>query len=50
MADGSGRLLPFTTEVEVQTAPIWEKVKTRVTPIEWRLHAPLIAAINALKA
>jgi quinolinate synthase len=47
MADGS---FEFTPAVELATAPIWEKVKTRVTPIEWRLHAPLIAAINALKA
>src|SRR5262249_13276928 len=31
------------------TAPVWEKVRTRVTPIEWRLHAPLIAEINHLK-
>src|SRR4029077_14990023 len=27
----------------------WEKVKTKVTPLEWRAHAPLISAINALK-
>ena len=48
MADGFA--LPFTPEVEAATAPVWEKVRTRVTPIEWRLHAPLIAAINKLKA
>ncbi len=48
MADGSMNL-PFTAEVEAATAPIWEKVKARVTPIEWRLHAPLIAEINRLK-
>jgi quinolinate synthase len=48
MADGFA--LPFTAEVEAATAPLWEKVRTRVTPIEWRLHAPLIAAINKLKA
>jgi quinolinate synthase len=39
----------FTPEVELATRPLWEKVKTRVTPLEWRAHAPLIAAINALK-
>jgi quinolinate synthase len=48
MADGFTSL-PFTPEVEAATAPLWEKVRTRVTPIEWRLHAPLIAAINDLK-
>jgi quinolinate synthase len=43
MADGS---LPL---VEVATGPIWEKLRSRVTPLEWRLRAPLVAAINALK-
>jgi len=46
MADGS---FAFTPEIELQTRPLWEKVKDRVTPLEWRAHAPLIAAINALK-
>ncbi|HWE98327.1 MAG TPA: quinolinate synthase NadA [Caulobacteraceae bacterium] len=46
MADGS---FAFTTEVEAATAPLWEKVKTRVTPLEWRLQAPLIADIQRLK-
>src|SRR5215470_4642712 len=48
MAGGSVAL-EFTPEVQALTAPIWEKVRTRVTPIEWRLHAPLIAEINRLK-
>src|SRR5471030_2429594 len=48
MADGTG-MLDFTPAVEAATAPIWQKVKTRVTPIEWRAQAPLIAAINDLK-
>jgi quinolinate synthase len=48
MADGS-MALDFTPEVDAATAPLWEKVKTRVTPIEWRVHAPLIAEINRLK-
>ena len=49
MADGTG-VLDFTPEIEAATAPnIWEKVKRRVTPIEWRAHAPLIAEINRLK-
>jgi len=48
MADGS-MALDFTPEVEAETAPLWEKVKRNVTPIEWRVHAPLIAEINRLK-
>ena len=39
----------FTPEIEAATAPAWEKVKSHVTPMEWRLHAPLIAEINRLK-
>jgi len=39
----------FTPAVETATAALWEKVKSQVTPIEWRLHAPLIAEINRLK-
>jgi quinolinate synthase len=46
-ADGSQ--FAFTPEVEASTAPAWEKVKRHVTPIEWRLQAPLIAEINRLK-
>ena len=41
--------LSFTPEIEAATASIWERVKSRVTPLEWRLQAPLIVAINALK-
>ncbi len=48
MADGS-LPLKFTEEVQAATGPIWEKVRARVTPLEWRLQAPLIAAINELK-
>jgi quinolinate synthase len=46
MADGS---LAFTPLVEDATAALWEKVRSRVTPLEWRLQAPLIAEINRLK-
>jgi quinolinate synthase len=46
MADGS---FAFTSEVETRTAPVWDKVKSHVTPLEWRLHAPLIAEIDRLK-
>jgi len=49
MADGFGAF-DFTPAVEAATRPIWEKVRSRVTPLEWRVQAPLIAAINALKA
>ena len=48
MADGFAPL-PFTPEVETATRPVWDKVKSRVTPIEWRLQAPLITEINRLK-
>ena len=40
----------FTPQVETETAPVWEKVRRHVTPMEWRAKAPLIAAINRLKA
>ena len=48
MADGSATF-DFTPAVELATAPLWERVRSRVTPLEWRLHAPLIAEINRLK-
>jgi quinolinate synthase len=41
--------LAFTPAVERETAAIWERVSARVTPLEWRLHAPLIAEINRIK-
>jgi quinolinate synthase len=39
----------FTPQVDAETRPIWERVSARVTPLEWRLHAPLIAEINRIK-
>src|SRR5271169_6582744 len=48
MADGSAGLA-FTAAVETATAGVWEKVRAHVTPLEWRLQAPLIAEINRLK-
>ncbi len=48
MADGS-MTLAFTSAVEAETAAIWQKVSARITPMEWRLQAPLIAKINRLK-
>jgi quinolinate synthase len=47
VADGTQ--FDFTPEVEIATRPTWEKVKGHVTPLEWRLQAPLIAEINRLK-
>src|ERR1700761_4894744 len=48
MHDGFGEFA-FTPEVQLATQPLWDKVKDRVTPLEWRLQAPLVAAINDLK-
>ncbi len=48
MADGSMELA-FTPAVETATASIWSKVRTQITPLEWRQQAPLIAEINRLK-
>jgi len=48
MADGFAPMA-FTPAIDDATRPIWDKVKRQVTPLEWRLQAPLIAAINALK-
>lgn len=47
MADGFQ--FAFTPEVDKATSPLWEKVKSHVTPMEWRLQAPLIAEINRIK-
>lgn len=41
--------LPFTPEVEAETAHLYERVRHVVPAAEWPLHAPLIAAINRLK-
>ncbi|HEY1562128.1 MAG TPA: quinolinate synthase NadA [Caulobacteraceae bacterium] len=46
MADGS---LSFTPAVEVATRPVWNKLSGQVSPLEWRLQAPLIDEINRLK-
>ena len=48
MADGSAGFA-FTPAVETATAGVWDKVRAHVTPLEWRLQAPLIAEINRLK-
>ncbi len=49
MADGFAAL-EFTPAVEQATLPLWDKVRSQISPLEWRAQAPLIAAINALKA
>lgn len=41
--------LPYTDEVRAKTDHLYEKVKDAIPEIEWRLHAPYIAAINDLK-
>src|SRR5476651_1903947 len=48
MHDGFAAL-DFTPAVDLATRPLWNKVKARITPLEWRVQAPLIAAINDLK-
>ncbi len=42
--------LAFTPQVEAETASIFARARGVVSPLEWRLNAPLIAEINRLKA
>lgn len=46
MADGAFGL---SQELAEETAPVWDKVKDFVTPLEWPEQARLISEINALK-
>ena len=41
--------LPFTAEVERETAPIYARMSRVLPAIEWPVHAPYIAAIQRLK-
>ncbi|MGD9799044.1 MAG: quinolinate synthase NadA [Parvularculaceae bacterium] len=41
--------LPYTDEVAAKTDHLYKRVETLISPPEWRLHAPYIAAINDLK-
>jgi quinolinate synthase len=41
--------LPYTPEVERATAEVRERLRAVVPDVEWRVHAPTIAAINELK-
>jgi len=39
----------FTPALAREMEPLYERVKTVVTPLEWPMYAPLIKAINTLK-
>ena len=39
----------YTPEVAAATAPYYDHVKTVIPAVEWPVHAPYVAAINALK-
>ncbi|HWG06615.1 MAG TPA: quinolinate synthase NadA [Beijerinckiaceae bacterium] len=41
--------LAWTSEVERETAHLYEKVKAVIPPVEWPFHAPYVKAINELK-
>ena len=41
--------LQYTETVRRQTQPIYERLRRVIPPIEWPVHAPLIAEINRLK-
>jgi quinolinate synthase len=42
--------LAYTDEVARATAPLYERLRRVIPEIEWRVHAPYIAAIQRLKA
>lgn len=43
------RLEPFSPALAAELAPLHERVKHVVTPMEWMHYAPLVKAINTLK-
>ncbi len=45
-----GHGITFTPALERELAPIYERMKRVVTPMEWVQYAPLVKAINDLKA
>jgi quinolinate synthase len=49
IAAPSAPRLAFTPELAHEMAPLYEKVRHVVTPMEWAHYAPLIKAINGLK-
>ena len=48
-AHARDELPAFTPELAAELAPLYERVKHVVTPMEWPHYAPLIKAINELK-
>ena len=40
----------WTPEIERELRPMYERVKRVIPPVEWPVHGPYIAAINALAA
>ena len=48
MAD-DGAAFAFTPALDIAAAPLWDKVHGQLPALEWRLAAPLIEAIGALK-
>ncbi len=45
----SSATLPYSPEVALRTAPVYERVRDVIPAIEWPVHAPLIDRINQLK-
>jgi quinolinate synthase len=48
-AKKSPPLEPFTPALAAEMAPLYERVKDVVTPMEWAHYAPLVKSINELK-
>ncbi len=48
-SNNSDIILPFTDEVKARTAPIYEKLKSQISDLDWSYFAPLIDEINRLK-
>ncbi len=46
---GSPAPLPYTPEVALATAPLYERVRRVIPEFEWPVFAPYVAAINELK-
>ncbi|PHS23201.1 MAG: quinolinate synthase [Robiginitomaculum sp.] len=41
--------LAYTPQIAAEMAPLYEKVRSVIAPMEWPIYAPLIRAINQLK-
>ncbi|MDQ2680238.1 MAG: quinolinate synthase NadA [Candidatus Eremiobacteraeota bacterium] len=41
--------LPFTREIELETAPLYERVSRLIPAVEWPIFAPYVFEINRLK-